>query len=67
MAKCVKLVDINGEIPRFAPQASSPFSAKADGLLASLCIESVLIDEFVNRDSEWKFLSIATDGLKYEV
>ena len=67
MAKCVKLVDINGEITRFAPQASLPFSAKTDGLLGPLRHESILIDEFVSRDSEWEFLPIVTGGLKSEV
>ena len=67
MAKCVKLADANGEITRCAPNASLHFSDKTDGLLGPLCIESILIDEFVSRDSEWKFPAIATDGLNFEV
>ena len=36
-----------------------------EGLWGSLWLEMLLADEFNDRDDEWKFVMIITDGLEF--
>ena len=67
MVMRVKLVDANGDIARFTPHASMPFSRKTDGILGRFRAGRIWRDDFANSGPESEIPSIVAYELNIGV